>query len=111
MSDEATTRVVLDRLHTGKTPITSERREVLTQYITTAEHLVTHYAGTAWITVPESIQIHVITLVARELETRDKSPGGVFAAFGEHDGGIRLARDPLTLAYPLLKPYLQGGFA
>lgn len=103
---------LVNRLHTGKTPADETRRQALLGHLTTASNLVHTYLGAAaWLAIPDAVLDHALVTVARDLETRDKSPGGVFAAFGEHDQGIRLARDPLTPVYPLLRPYTAGGFA
>lgn len=109
--DQERVAALVDSLHSSKAELTAERRQALTTLITTAGELVTTYAGKWWDHIPTSVQNQALTTVARELETREKSPGGIFAAFGEHDGAIRLARDPMTLVYPLIRPYLPGGFA
>lgn len=83
----------------------------LTKNLTTAIKLVDTYLGTARETIPDLIRDEALLTVARELETRTKSPGGVFAAYGEQEAPIRLARDPLNLVYPLLRPFVGGGFA
>lgn len=108
---DAQISALIERLHTGKQPLDDERRETLRHYLTTATELVYGYLGNQWVQVPESVMDTVLTTVARDLETREKSPGGVFAAFGEHDSAIRLARDPLTPVYPILQRYASGGFA
>lgn len=103
---------LVTRLHTGKTPADETRRNALLAHLTTASHLIHNYLGAAaWLAIPDAVLDHALVTVARDLETRDKSPGGVFAAFGEHDQGVRLARDPLTPVYPILRPYTVGGFA
>lgn len=102
---------LVEALHSSKADLSEARRASLETLLTTAHSLVTAFTGAQWDTIPTTVQNHVLTTVARELETREKSPGGVFAAFGEHDSGIRLARDPLTMAYPLMRPYIGGGFA
>lgn len=109
--DQERLAALVTSIHSSKTELSTERRQALTTLVTTASELVINYAGKWWDHIPTSVQNQVLTTVARELETREKSPGGIFAAFGEHDGAIRLARDPMTLAYPLMRPYLPGGFA
>ncbi|MGV4289225.1 hypothetical protein K5713_04275 [Trueperella pyogenes] len=109
--DEMRLAALIRSLHTSKSDMSEERRQALTNLVHTSAEMLTHYAGPQWDLIPTTVQNQALTTVARELETREKSPGGVFAAFGEHDGAIRLARDPMTLVYPLLRPYLQGGFA
>lgn len=73
-----------------------------------AVELVAHHIGTA--TVPAPIVELASLEVARELYTRRDAPGGVLSTFGDV-GPIRLARDPMKAAYPILGPYLGGGFA
>ncbi|XCB29637.1 hypothetical protein RQN30_10700 [Arcanobacterium hippocoleae] len=81
------------------------------QYIREAQALIYNFCGSQSVNVPEPLLTQAILIVTREIETREKSPGGIFAAFGEQDGAVRLARDPMTMAYPLLRPFLGGGFA
>lgn len=109
--DPARLTALARSLHTAKGDMNDERRQALERLLKTSAEMLTKYAGPTWDAIPTTVQDHALTTVARELETREKSPGGVFAAFGEHDGAIRLARDPMTLVYPLLRPYLPGGFA
>lgn len=73
-----------------------------------AAQLVGDYIGAN--KVPESIALLAAVEVARELHTRLSAPGGVLSPFAEATP-IRLARDPMKAAYPLLNPYLPGGFA
>ncbi len=88
-----------------------QEKQRITKNLTTAIKLVDTYLGSARENIPDVIRDEALLTVARELETRTKAPGGVFAAYGEHDAPIRLARDPLNLVYPLLRPFVGGGFA
>lgn len=92
-----------------KTGATEEVRAQLETHVKTAAQLIDRHIGTAY--VPREILTEAIIIAAGELHTRRKSPGGVFAAFGDQEAPIRLARDPLTLVYPLLRPFLPLGIA
>lgn len=63
--------------------------------------------------VPVIIIDRAITECASELFHRRNSPSGVNAQFVGLDGSspARLARDPMTGAREILKPFLAGGFA
>ncbi|MDY5127461.1 MULTISPECIES: hypothetical protein [unclassified Actinotignum] len=60
--------------------------------------------------IPPAILELAALEVARELHTRLSAPGGIYSPFGE-GAPVRLARDPLTPAYPIIAPYMKGGFA
>lgn len=71
--------------------------------------LVTHHIGAA--TVPVSVLDRACLEVGSELYHRRSAPNGV-AQFAAIDGSaIRVARDPMVGAYPLLTPYVGLGFA
>lgn len=61
---------------------------------------------------PEEVRERAYLEVASELFHRKNSPQGV-AQFSTFDGSapVRTARDPMVAAYPLLRPYVAGGFA
>ncbi|VDG76914.1 Uncharacterised protein [Actinobaculum suis] len=73
-----------------------------------AAQLVGGYIGTA--VIPPAVALMAASEVARELYTRLSAPGGVLSPFADA-APVRLARDPLKAAYPILAPYLPGGFA
>ena len=75
-----------------------------------AEALVTAYVGTAL--VPSEVLGRAVLEVGSELFHRRSAPNGV-AQFGTLDGAapLRVARDPMVGAYPLLARYVGGGFA
>lgn len=61
--------------------------------------------------VPDDIVDRAILEVGSELYHRRNAPNGV-AQFAALDGApVRVARDPMVAARPLLAPYLAGGFA
>ena len=75
-----------------------------------ATALVGAYVGTAL--VPYEVLGRAVLEVGSELFHRRSAPNGV-AQFGTLDGAapIRVARDPMVGAYPLLARYVGGGFA
>lgn len=75
-----------------------------------ADELVSSHAGTA--TVPAGVRARAVLEVASELFHRRNAPAGVLAQYADVGAApIRIARDPMTPAYPMLAPYLPGGFA
>jgi hypothetical protein len=73
-----------------------------------AAALIDQHARTACI--PDKVRVLACVAVARDLHTATQAPGGVYSPFGD-GGAVRLARDPMKAAYPLLAPYVGGGFA
>ena len=75
-----------------------------------ATALVGAYVGTAG--VPSEVLSRAVLEVGSELFHRRSVPNGV-AQFGTLDGAapLRVARDPMVGAYPLLARYVGGGFA
>ena len=75
-----------------------------------ATALVGAFVGTA--TVPSEVLGRASLEVGSELFHRRSAPNGV-AQFGTLDGAapLRVARDPMVGAYPLLNRYVGGGFA
>lgn len=60
-------------------------------------------------TVPEPIRDLAIQGVGSELFHRRQAPNGV-AQFATADGNpVRVARDPMVAAWPLLRPYIGLG--
>lgn len=90
---------------------TQQQRDARSQLICDAWDLLGGYLDPATLDrVPATVQQLATVTVARELWQRSTSPGGVLAAFGDGNP-VRLARDPLTPAYPLLARFIGGGFA
>ena len=76
---------------------------------TEAAQLVTDFVGTA--VVPVSALNRAVLEVGSELFHRRQAPNGV-AQFTTIDGSaIRVARDPMVGAYPILQRYTGLGFA
>ncbi|MDD7465987.1 MAG: hypothetical protein PUK59_07145 [Actinomycetaceae bacterium] len=73
-----------------------------------AAELISRHVGSA--DVPGVILQLACVAVARDLHAASQAPGGVFSPFAD-GGAVRLARDPMKAAYPLLAPYVRGGFA
>jgi hypothetical protein len=72
--------------------------------------LVTKFVGTA--TVPSTVLLRARIECGSELYHRRSAPNGI-AQFATLDGGsaVRVARDPMIAAYPLLVPYVGQGIA
>jgi hypothetical protein len=88
---------------------TSESDTDLDDVIAEATQLVTTYTGLA--VVPEVILTRAVIEVASELYHRKNAPNGI-SQFATPEGNpIRVARDPMVAARPLLAPYVLGGFA
>lgn len=75
-----------------------------------AHDLVDQYCGDATVDVPTHILKRAKIEVGSELYHRRSAPNGV-AQFATLDGGsaIRVARDPMVGAYPILARYLPAG--
>lgn len=75
-----------------------------------ADALVAAYVSTA--SPPAEVRRRAVLEVASELYHRRNAPGGVLAAYADLGAApVRVARDPMVAAYPLLGPFLPGGFA
>ncbi len=75
-----------------------------------ATTLVARFVGTA--DVPESVVDRAALEVGSELFHRRQAPNGI-AQFATVDGSsaIRVARDPMVAAYPILTPWVGTGIA
>lgn len=75
-----------------------------------ASALVDNLIGTR--TVPAAVVDRCYLEAGSELFHRRQAPNGI-AQFATADGAnpVRVARDPLIGVYPILTPYLGGGFA
>lgn len=75
----------------------------------TAETLVDGYIGEA--SVPADVRDRAVLEVGSELYNRRNAPNGI-AQFATPDAApIRVARDPLVGAYPILRHYVGIGVA
>lgn len=76
-----------------------------------AHLLVSHFCG-AFDDVPADILDRARIEVGQELYSRRAAPNGIaqYATF-EGASAIRVARDPMVGAYPILQPYVGQGIA
>jgi hypothetical protein len=76
--------------------------------LTEATALVARFVGS--VVIPSEVQDRAALEVASELFHRRQAPNGI-AQFATVDGAspIRVARDPLVAAYPLLTPWTGVG--
>lgn len=80
---------------------------------TQAHALVDKFCGVAGLAVvPASVLQRAKVECGSELYHRRSAPNGI-AQFATLDGGsaVRVARDPMIAAYPLLVPYVGQGIA
>jgi hypothetical protein len=72
--------------------------------------LVAKFVGTA--TVPATVLLRAKIECGSELFHRRSAPNGI-AQFATLDGGsaVRVARDPMIAAYPILTPWVGQGIA
>ncbi len=63
--------------------------------------------------VPVSVVRRAYLVTAAEMFEQRNAPNGIrqFAADGFAGEGMRVSRDPMAGAYPILRPFLAGGFA
>lgn len=76
-----------------------------------AAALVAGFEGTRSLQVPAEIHALAIKGVASELFHRQAAPNGI-SQFADGSGNpVRVARDPMTAAYPILRPFVGLGIA
>lgn len=87
-----------------------EHSAFVTQCWEEAVELVECYVGSA--DVPATVLKRACLEVGSELFHRRQAPNGI-AQFATLDGSsaVRVARDPMVGAYPILKRFIGGGFA
>lgn len=93
--------------HLGDLPVT----DALHECVALAAESVTHYTRSA--DVPPATLSRAVVLVAAEHWHTREAPGGVRAVM-DSEGGvtpIRVGRDPMAAARPLLRPYVGLAFA
>jgi hypothetical protein len=74
-----------------------------------AAELVTKHVGAA--SVPDAIFFRATLEVGSELYNRRAAPNGIVQFADFNAPAIRIARDPMVGAYPLLRPYMGPGIA
>ena len=74
--------------------------------------LVEQYVGANFSRVPQAAYDRAVLEVGAELFHRRQAPGGI-TQFATMDGAapVRMARDPMVAAYPILDPFLPAGLA
>lgn len=89
-------------LYVGDVPLT----DYLKKCVTVAWLSVTHFVGSA--VIPSHILDRAVLEVAAELYHRKNAPNGIKSYADAFDGAsaIRVARDALIAARPLLTPYM-----
>lgn len=91
----------------------ADEDSTLTSLISTATALVTKYVGQTVSEVPADVMDRAILLTAAEMYHQSQAPNGIVNQ--QYDDGqagtpIRIGRDPLTPAYPLLRQWVSGKF-
>lgn len=82
--------------------------EELTPVYDVAWLLVAQYVGSR--SVPEEILTLAVHKVGSELWASRDAVGGIVTGYTDMGSGLRLARDPMVAARPLLAPYVSLGF-
>lgn len=80
----------------------------LTPVYDAARLLVAQYVGSR--SVPEEILTLAVHKVGSELWASRDAVGGIITGYTDMGSGLRLARDPMVAARPLLAPYVSLGF-
>lgn len=101
------TAYVKPSAHTTST----EDEQFISSCLGEAIELVDHRCGTANGNVPEAALRRAYIEVGSELYNRRAAPNGI-SQFAAADGSaIRIARDPMVAAEPILRPFLPMGMA
>lgn len=79
--------------------------------LTEATTLVGRYTASGRRPVPEDIEDRAVLEVAADLYYRRRTRNGVAEFDGMDMQPLRVSRDPMAAAYPLLSRYVGGGFA
>ena len=100
--------VTVDELHAYTNAATGDT-DFLTSCVDQATALVTRFIGSVT-TVPDAIADRAALEVASELFYRRQAPSGI-SQFATVEGAspIRIARDPMVAAYPILTPWVGTG--
>lgn len=109
----ATNEELVERLKAyvsaGATSTSEADDEYLTSCVAESKELVEHEVGSH--TVPDPVLERAIIEAGSELYNRRSAPNGI-SQFAAADGSaIRVARDPMVAARPILAPFLPLGFA
>lgn len=95
----------------GASSVSSADADFIESCADEAVALVNGFLRTDVDLVPASVLNRAHVEVASELYNRRSAPNGI-SQFAAPDGSaVRVARDPLVAAYPLVRPFIRGGFA
>jgi|GEM_PF-957498 len=95
----------------GATSVSTADAGYIQACLDEAMALVDNECGTASEQVPDAVLDRAYIEVGSELYNRQSAPNGI-SQFTAGDGSaIRVARDPMVAARPMLAPFLPGGFA
>lgn len=83
--------------------------ESLTQIVSEAQALVEAFAGKHRENIPGPVWERAVLECASELYAKQNAIGGIVSDFSDGPT-VRLARDPMVAARPLLAPYVPLGF-
>lgn len=104
------TQEEIDRLARYCNVTDSGAREYLAECWENGVALVANYIGST--VVPRPLLRRACLVVASELYHQASAPGGVMQQFLDVGAQpVRMARNPMVGAYPLLDPFMPGGFA
>ena len=81
----------------------------LTPVYDAARLLVARYVGRAAGLVPDEILTLAVHKVGSELWAARDAVGGIVTGYTDMGSGLRLARDPMVAARPILAPYVGLG--
>lgn len=90
--------------------VPSELSGLLTRCLAESKDMVDNWVGQN--PVPESIRDRAYVEVAADLWNRRNAPNGIsnmqyMTADGSSGAPIRIARDPMAAAYPILRPFVS----
>lgn len=93
----------------GAASVSTADTEYIASCVEEAIELVENTVGDA--TVPDSVLDRAVIEAGSELFNRRTAPNGI-SQFAAADGApVRIARDPMVAARPILAPFLPLGFA
>lgn len=95
----------------GATNVSSADDAFIASCLETAIALVDNRCGTAKDKVPLAVLHRAYIEAGSELFNRRAAPNGISQYAASDGSAIRVARDPMVAAEPILSPYLGLGFA
>lgn len=95
----------------GAGSVPSQGDAFIEECIAEAAALVDHWCGTSVALVPTEVLYRAYVETGADLYYRKQAPQGVSQFTAVDGSAIRLRRDPLDAARPMLMAFLPGGFA